>query len=370
MLLDALPLTANGKVDRRALPAPEWRRGDGAPQFAAPRGPIEELVAGIWSQVLGIEPFGLHDRFFDLGGHSLLATQVVSRVREACGVEVPLRALFEAPTLAAFAARVEAARQAGEARATPPILRVPRDRPLPASFAQERLWFLDQLGAAGPAYNLACALRLGGALAAPALAAALTELVRRHESLRTSFTPAGEGLAQVVAPARPLPLPVVALEALPDGEREAERRRLAAAAARRLFDLERGPLLRAILLRLSGREHLLLLALHHAVSDGWSQGVLLGELATLYTAFAAGLPPPLPELPIQYGSGSASGCAAKPWRPSSPSGAGRWRERRSSSSCRSTGCGRRCRASAARGARPRCRRRWPASCAPSGGGRE
>jgi amino acid adenylation domain-containing protein len=303
VVLGALPLTANGKVDRRALPPPEWRRDDGAPAFAAPRNPIEELVAGIWSEVLGIEPLGIHDRFFDLGGHSLLATQVISRVRRACAVEVPLRALFEAPGLEAFAARVEAARRSGEGgedRAAAPLRRVPRDRPLPASFAQERLWFLAQLGAGGPAYNLAYALRLEGALAAPALAAALTELLRRHESLRTTFAADGEQLSQVIAPARSVPMPVLALGSLPDGARQAERRRLAAAAACRLFDLERGPLLRAILLRLSGAEHVLLLALHHIVSDGWSQRIFLGELAALYAAFAAGLPSPLPELPIQY----------------------------------------------------------------------
>jgi amino acid adenylation domain-containing protein len=301
--LDALPLTANGKVDRRALPAPEWRRGAEAPKFAPPRGPIEELVAGIWSEVLGIEPIGIHDRFFDLGGHSLLATQVVSRVRRACAVEVPLRALFEAPTLAGFAARVEAARAAGESGTVPPIGRASREQPLPASFAQERLWFLDRLGAGGPAYNLAYALRLGGTLAVPVLAAALAELVRRHESLRTTFTAAGSGVAQVVAPARRLPLPVVALDGLPPLAREAERRRLGAAAARQPFDLERGPLLRTVLLRLAppaGGEHVLLLTMHHIVSDGWSQGVLLRELAALYAAAANGGPGGLPEPPIQY----------------------------------------------------------------------
>ena len=311
VLLDALPLTANGKVDRRALPAPERRRAGDAPAFTAPRDPVEELVAGIWSEVLGVEPIGIDDRFFDLGGHSLLATQVISRVRHACGVEMPLRSLFEAPALADFAVRVAAAIRrapaAGEGRAAPPIERAVRRRPpplkLPASFGQERLWFLDRLGAGGAAYNLPSVLRLRGepaVPAVPALAAALAELVRRHESLRTTFAAAGDEVMQVIAPAGPVPLPVVGLAALPAGARAAARRRLAAACARRPFDLERGPLLRATLLRLAAGEHILVLVLHHIVSDGWSQGVLLGELAALYSAFAAGNQPALPGLPIQY----------------------------------------------------------------------
>ncbi|MBV8200961.1 MAG: amino acid adenylation domain-containing protein, partial [Acidobacteria bacterium] len=293
VLLDALPLTANGKVDRRALPAPELRRPAGDDEhaaFAAPRNPIEELVAGIWSEVLGVEPIGIHDRFFDLGGHSLLATQVISRLRHALGIEVPLRALFEAPVLADLAARVAAASAAaaggGPAAGAPPIARQPRERPLPASFGQERLWFLDRLGAGGPAYNLPSVLRLRGELAWPALAAALAALVRRHESLRTTFAAAGGQVVQVVAPAGAVPLPVVELAALPGAAREAEGRRLATAAACRSFALERGPLLRATLLRLGAGEHVLLLALHHVVSDGWSQGVMLAELGKLYAMFA------------------------------------------------------------------------------------
>ncbi|HKH46250.1 MAG TPA: amino acid adenylation domain-containing protein, partial [Thermoanaerobaculia bacterium] len=297
--LDALPLDPNGKVDRRTLPAPVWqeeRPGD------EPRTPLEDLLAGIWAELLRRERVGVHEDFFDLGGHSLLATQVVSRVREVCGVELPLRRLFEAPTVAGLAAQVEEVRRAKKGLQAPPIRPVPRDRDLPASFAQERLWFLDRFGADRASYNVPAAIRLGGRLDAAALAASLGEIVRRHEALRTTFATGGTGAAvlQRIAPGLDVPLPVVDLGDLPEPERAAEATRLTREEARRLFDLERGPLLRATLLRRSGEEHDVLLTLHHVVADGWSVGVLARELSVLYAAFAAGLPSPLPGLPIQY----------------------------------------------------------------------
>ncbi len=299
VILDALPLTPNGKVDLRALPEPEWEQGveEG---FTAPRTPIEELLAAIWSDVLGEvrgevrgrSPIGIHDGFFDLGGHSLLATQVVSRVRRVLGVELPLRAVFEAPTVAGLALRIEAARR-GDAP-MPPIVPVSRGGELPASFAQERLWFLDQLGHLGDpgdasaAYNIPAGLRLRGPLSVPSLTAALAGLARRHEALRTTFALRDEErVVQVVAPSLDIPLPVIHLS-------EAEARRVAAAEAARPFDLARGPLLRALLLRTGAEEHLLILVMHHIVSDGWSMGVLLRELARLYGG--ASLPP----LAVQY----------------------------------------------------------------------
>src|SRR6185436_20395007 len=183
--LATLPLTPNGKVDREALPAPEWQGLEES--HLAPRTPVEEILAGIWADLLGLERVGANDHFFDLGGHSLLATQVMSRLRRAFDVEMPVRELFEAPTLAELAARVEAARRAGTGQLTPPLVPMPREGPLPLSFAQQRLWFIDQLEPASSLYNVPVALRVDGPLDSPVLALCLGEIVRRHEVLRTVF---------------------------------------------------------------------------------------------------------------------------------------------------------------------------------------
>ncbi len=221
VFLPALPLSGNGKVDRRALPAPEAAQGS-LDEEAAPRRPVEELIAGIWSQVLGVEGVGAGDDFFELGGHSLLATQVVSRVRETLRVELPLRQLFDTPTVGELAAAVEESLAAGRGLDLPPLERIPRDGDLPLSFAQERLWFLARLGTA--TYNIYGALRMSGALEVPALRAALGEVVRRHEVLRTTFTaPAGRPVP-VIHPPAPLPQPLVDLSAL---VKPAARRRCA-----------------------------------------------------------------------------------------------------------------------------------------------
>ncbi|MEW5926224.1 MAG: amino acid adenylation domain-containing protein, partial [Gemmatimonadota bacterium] len=297
--LDALPLTPTGKLDRRALPAPG--HGGAGERYAAPRTPAEEVLAGIWAEVLGVERVGVADNFFDLGGHSLLATRAVARAQAALGTEVPLRALFEAPTVAGLAARVEAARREGAGVRARPVAPAPRDgSPLPLSFAQGRLWFIDRLQPGSAAYNMPLPQRLRGPLDARALAGTLGEIVRRHESLRTVFRAAGGEPAQVVLPAAPFCLPVVDLGGLPESAREAEARRQAAADGARPFDLARGPLLRTALLRAGDAEAVLLVNLHHIVGDGWSMAVLFGELAALYAAFAAGEPSPLPELPVQY----------------------------------------------------------------------
>ncbi len=302
VLLRGLPLTPNGKIDRRALSAMSalsFESASAAEKGRAPRGYAEEALVGIWSEVFG-RPVGVGDSFFELGGHSLLATRVISRVREAFGIELPLRRLFEQPTLAGFAASVEAARGAGGALETPRIEAVGRGELLPLSFAQARLWFLDQLAPGSTVYNLSNPIRLGGALEPPILQAVLSELVRRHEALRTTF-PSAEGEPyQTIAPAGLLPLPVADLAALPAAVQEPAVAELAAREAVLPFDLGAGPLFRATLLRLGRERHVLLLTMHHIVSDGWSMTILLHELAALYTAFAAGRPSPLPELAMQY----------------------------------------------------------------------
>ncbi|HEX4496054.1 MAG TPA: non-ribosomal peptide synthase/polyketide synthase [Thermoanaerobaculia bacterium] len=295
--LDELPLTPTGKVDRRALPEPDLAE---AGEREMPRTPVEEILAAVFAETLGVGEVGRTDSFFHLGGHSLLATRVVSRVREALGVELPLRALFEAPTVAALAERIAGSRPSR----LPGIERVERtlESPeLPLSFAQERLWFLDQLEPGSPAYNLPGAVRLEGPLAPAVLARALSGIVRRHESLRTRFVAHGGEAAQVVDAALPVPLPVIDLAGLPVDAREGEARRLAREEAQRPFDLGCGPLLRATLLRLVAGSWICLLTQHHIVSDGASIAVLVGEMSALYAAFLAGEPSPLADPPVQYG---------------------------------------------------------------------
>ncbi|HEX7243080.1 MAG TPA: amino acid adenylation domain-containing protein, partial [Longimicrobiaceae bacterium] len=289
--LDSFPRTSSGKTDRRALPAPEWGE-DGA--SAAPRTAAEEILAGIFAEVLKRERVGVHQGFWELGGHSLLATRVVSRVRDALGVELPLRALFEAPTAAGLAERVEALLREGEGVQAPPLAPVPRGGPLPASFAQQRLWFVQQMDPGSAAYNMPSALRLRGRLDVGALERAFSELARRHETLRTVFAVVDGEPVQVVREPSPVVLPVADLRALPPEGREAEALRLAREEALRPFDLGADALLRARLLRLGDDEWALLLVLHHVVSDGWSAGILVGELSALYAGS------PLPPLPVQY----------------------------------------------------------------------
>jgi amino acid adenylation domain-containing protein len=298
--LDSLPLTPNGKVDRRALPAPEQPRQEAASAFPAALKPSEELLAGVWQEVLGVEHVGLDDNFFELGGHSLLATQVVSRVRGMFGVELPLHTLFEAPTVRALAANIEGAVKSGLGMTVPPIRRAPRDRELPLSFAQQRLWFLDQLEPGSPFYNSPATLRLKGALDEGALRRALSEIVRRHEVLRTTFTSRNGRPAQVIRPAEEVALPLVDLTQMSAQERERAARELAAEEALRPFDLSTGPLLRVTLLRLAEDEHVALFTMHHIVCDGWSVGVLVRELSALYEAYVEGRESPLEELPVQY----------------------------------------------------------------------
>ncbi len=300
--LAALPRTPSGKVDRASLPDVEIDATTMA-GFVAPRTAVEEVLAGIWSGVLRLERIGAHDNFFDLGGHSLNATTVTAQVRSTFKVELPARALFEASTVAELARRVERLVQAAAGLELPPITAQPRTGEPPLSFSQQRLWFLDRLaGGESPFYNIAAAFGLAGRLDPAALAAALTEIVRRHEALRTTFRGSTRGEAvEVVHPPVPFPLPLLDLAGLSAAALRAELTRLAGDHGRRPFALDRGPLLRVGLARLDGADrHALLLSMHHIVSDGWSLDVFVRELAALYAAFAAGRPSPLPELPVQY----------------------------------------------------------------------
>ena len=348
--LAALPLTPHGKIDRRALPAPEELPAAADAAGAASRTPLEEVIAGIWEEVLssglpGWAAIGMDDTFFDLGGHSLLVIRVLSRLRQVLGVDLPVQALFECPTVRGLARLVASARQEAAEVALPPLVPVPRGARLPLSYAQQRLWFLDRLAPDRPTYNIPAAYRLHGPMAPPALAAALTEVVRRHEALRTRFVEADGRLWQEIQPPRPVPLPLIDLGELgrrplapgprragaarrppAANPRSAELARLSQEEALRPFDLAAGPLLRAALVRLGedeGRDprpavrgeealhpggapaapsccHVLLLNLHHIVSDGWSERVLLGELAALHGAALERRPSPLRELALQY----------------------------------------------------------------------
>ncbi|HEY0101786.1 MAG TPA: condensation domain-containing protein, partial [Pyrinomonadaceae bacterium] len=292
--------TPNGKVDRRALPDPEDQRGQSGDNYSAPRTPAEELLAHIFAEVLRLERVGTDESFFNLGGHSLLATQVVSRVREAFRVDVALRALFERPTVAELARHLEAQLRAGKRVAAPSIKRVERNVVLPLSFAQQRLWFFEQFQPGSTTYNLLQSARLLGDLNVSALEQSLNEILRRHESLRTTFQNIKGEPAQEIAPPSTLTLPLVDLSGLPEAEREKEVERLTLEELNRPFELTRGPLVRARLLKLDEHTHVAVFMMHHIVTDAWSMGVLLRELTVLYDAFSQGQPSPLPELPIQY----------------------------------------------------------------------
>ncbi|MEA5505979.1 amino acid adenylation domain-containing protein [Halotia wernerae UHCC 0503] len=301
MLLDSLPLTPNGKVDRRALPTPEQTRPELKQTFVAPRNPTEEILAGIWIKILGIEQLGIHDNFFDLGGHSLLATQVISQVRKAFGLEIPLRDLFASPTVAELAKHIEMLIKAKlESNSVPSLEPVDRNQELPLSFSQQRLWFLHQLDPDSTAYNGSDLVQLQGTLNVAALEESINEIVRRHEVLRTCFAIVeGRPIQKIISELR-IPVPIVDLQHLQIIEIEQEVQRLEAENAQQPFDLSQVPLLRLVLLRLTQEEHILLVTMHHIISDAWSAGVFISEVSALYEAFVTGKPSLLPQLLIQY----------------------------------------------------------------------
>jgi amino acid adenylation domain-containing protein/non-ribosomal peptide synthase protein (TIGR01720 family) len=296
--IEAMPLLPNGKIDRHALPAPKL--SSGSPQSSAPRTPIEELLATIWSDVLGVRQVGRDDHFFALGGHSLLAMRVIARARDALGQELPLHWLFEAPILADLAAAIARARDAGARDASTALVPAPRTGTLPLSFAQQRLWFLHQMQPLSPAYNVAVAVQLDGKLEGRAFAWAFSALVVRHEVLRTTF-PAHDGHpSQQVLPPVVRALPWVDLRDLDEPTRASAVGRLGRADAARPFDLGSGPLLRTVMLWLTAEQHVLLLSMHHIICDAWSTTIFIREIGALYAARRAGCAAALPVLPVQY----------------------------------------------------------------------
>ncbi len=301
--LPELPRTPGGKVDRRAVAKLETDSGrpDLDSEYAAPRNLVEEVLAGIWSDLLGVERVGIHDDFFQLGGHSLLVAKLASRVRQALHVELPMVEVFKQPTIAALAEAAANAERAADVPQLPPIRRASRDRDLPLSFPQERVWLLNQLSPGGNiAYNFQVTIWFEGPLDEEALRRTLEEMVRRHEVLRTSFPTVAGRPVQIIHPPAPLDLPVVDLREVPSDEREELSERLVAEATKTPFDITRAPLIRWRLLRLEDELYELIQVEHHFVHDGWSFGVMLREIKAMYSAFVAGKPSPLPEPPIQY----------------------------------------------------------------------
>ncbi|MDJ1175086.1 non-ribosomal peptide synthetase [Roseofilum capinflatum] len=297
VVLDKLPLSPSGKVDRRALPAPDKSRPLLDVELVAPRTPTEEILAGIWAKILSLDEVGVLDNFFMLGGDSIQATQLISRVRDTFGIELSLHRLFESPTVAEFGELILGATRQQLAAIQP----VSRAGDLPLSFAEQRLWFLDRLQEGSLTYNEQEALRLLGSLKVEALWDAVREIVRRHESLRTNYRAVDGSPVRVIRPELELKMPVVGdLQHLPPEKRLLEVQRLGQIEVGQPFDLANDPLLRVTLFQLAADDWVLLLTMHHIITDGWSTGVFCHELEALYGAYVQGKPSPLPPLLIQY----------------------------------------------------------------------
>lgn len=298
--LASIPLTTNGKVDLAALPPVTQGIPITGREHVGPRTPVEEMLCGIWSEILGVERIGINDNFFDLGGHSLLAAQVLSRLREVFKIDFPLIGLFEAPTVADLGERIEKASWAVEGLMLSPIQPAPRGGDLPLSYVQQRLWFLDQLSPGGAAYNIPFPFRISGLLDLRALERSIEDVIGRHEILRTVFADIEGQPVQEIRPPSAFSIPIVDLSELLEEEREGFARRLANEEIRRPFDVCRGPLMRAVLLRFGEAEHVVVVTFHHIIFDGWSMGLFLHEVTSHYEAHSAGRAAVLPELPIQY----------------------------------------------------------------------
>ncbi|WP_424102173.1 non-ribosomal peptide synthase/polyketide synthase [Moorena producens] len=297
--LDTVPLTPNGKVDRKSLPAPEGVFTS-VEEYVAPRTPTEEIIANIFANVLGVKDVGIHDNFFELGGHSLLATQLISQLRVTFNREIPLRQVFSSPTIALISPKLTQLLTTDNQLSLPPIQPRTDSEQLPLSWAQERLWFLNQLEGASGTYNIPGTIRVSGNLDINALQQALSEIIFRHEVLRTSFPTLNGTPTQVIHPNSTININVVDLQQYQEAERETILQQEVQQEATTPFDLEVAPLIRCKLWQLDSTEYVLVLTMHHIISDGWSIGILIQELSSLYQAFCAGVPSPLPELPIQY----------------------------------------------------------------------
>ncbi len=303
--LEALPKTPHGKLDRRALHVALDSRAsklDVTSAYVAPRDATEDMLAHMWGEILHVRDVGVHDNFFELGGNSLLATQLVSRVQSLVKAAVPLRLVFESPTIASLAQLIhQIARDADPLDETPPMARIPRGNPVPLSFAQERMWFLHQLAPDSSAYNIPASVRLHGPLDKAALRCGIAELVHRHESLRTTF---GEADGRPVQHIHAVLDPIWTdedLRGIVRERREEMALQIATTEARRPFDLKHGPLLRILLIQLEDEEHIILLTTHHIISDQWSYGIIARELVENYNAHCDGnIRPARPELEFQY----------------------------------------------------------------------
>ncbi len=299
--LDTFPLTPNGKIDRRALPTPDWLHRNISQNLTHPRTAIEEAIAQIWTQILGLETVGIDQNFFELGGHSLLATQLISRLRQIFQIELPLQKIFEFPTVSGLANVVGTSKKIQDSFSGFPIFPMSRKEPLPLSFAQQRLWFLEQLQPNKAAYNITEAVRVLGSLNITALEASLNEIIKRHEALRTFFIEVEGSPLQIITEHLQLSIPILDLQPLSTPEKEHQVQQIITQEIQQPFNLQELPLLRVILIKLTATESVIVFTMHHIISDAWSMAVLIQEFVALYPALAIGNAIQLPQLPIQYG---------------------------------------------------------------------
>ncbi len=301
VLMEALPRTITGKVDRKALPAPSELRSQSTATQAQPRTPIESVLVSLWSAVLGIPQIGIHDNFFEIGGHSLLATQVLARVLDTFQVEIPLQRLLTKPTIAHLAEAIEEATLQQRGLHTLPLQPVPRDQPLPLSFAQQRLWAIEQLRSDNPVTShMPLLLQINGRIDIATLERSINAIVQRHEVLRTTFVAAGDQPVQSIAPQLTIPLRLVDLRDQDAASRARSVQQLEDEETQRPFDLAHGPLLRALLIQLDEQSYHLLINVHHIVFDRGSVGIFMRELIAFYSAFSSGQLAQLPPLSLQY----------------------------------------------------------------------
>jgi amino acid adenylation domain-containing protein len=298
--LDQLPRTLNGKIDRKALPALDAMQAEREKGYLGPRTPVEEIINGIWCEVLKLPSVARGDNFFNLGGHSLLVTHTILRVRDILKVELPIRSLFESPTLAQFSQLVQEQIGKGKQNELTTITPVPRDGDLPLSYSQQRMWIFESLASESASFHVPLGVRLKGKLRVAALEQTFSEIIRRHESLRTVFPAVNGGPVQIIQPPARCVLPIVDLSALSTADREQQAKTLAQSETLRRFDLNKGPLLRLMLLRMEKEDHIVICTMHHIISDGQSLEVVISEMSQIYSALSQGQPSPLPELNIQY----------------------------------------------------------------------